>query len=111
MLHALAILYARWQLPEAAKSSLPEMEKKLSVNVRKDLDWLEAGLGQSSGKFVVGDEITAADIMMQFSIHFISARKLGIKSLEEWPKVEKWLKETFECKSYQKAVKATEFRL
>lgn len=38
MIHGLAVPYARWQMPEAGKNDiLPEMEKKLSINVQADL--------------------------------------------------------------------------
>jgi glutathione S-transferase len=45
MIHGLAVLYARWQMPEAGKIHiLPELEKKLSVNVQTEFDWLESEL-------------------------------------------------------------------
>ncbi|KIW88012.1 uncharacterized protein Z519_11122 [Cladophialophora bantiana CBS 173.52] len=44
MIHALAILYARWRLPKPAAEYLPEMEKPLSVNIHNDLNWLDSEL-------------------------------------------------------------------
>lgn len=110
MIHALAILYARWRLPEAAKSSLPEMEKGLSVNVQGDLDWLEHELKSGNGEFLVGDELTVADIMMHFSIQFILGRKLGTEG-KSWPAVERWMEGLEGLQGYQKAVKKTGYKL
>jgi glutathione S-transferase len=110
MIHALAILYARWRLPEAAKSSLPEMEKGLSVNVQRDLDWLEDELKSGNGEFLVGDELTVADIMVHFSISFIFARKLGTEG-KSWPAVERWMEELEGLEGYQKVVKKTGYKL
>ncbi|OQU94663.1 Glutathione S-transferase, domain-containing protein [Cladophialophora immunda] len=44
MIHALAILYARWRLPKPASKYLPEMEKGLAPNVHNALNWLESEL-------------------------------------------------------------------
>lgn len=93
MLHGLAILYARWQFPRDAAQQHPEilneLEEKLSVNVQKDFDWLEQELGQSTGQFLVGNQVTAADIMVQFSIEFLLERGLGTKG-KSWPKINAW---------------------
>lgn len=110
MIHALAILYARWRLPEAAKASLHEMEKGLSVNVQKDLDWLENELKAGNGEFLVGDELTVADIMVHFSVQFIFARKLGTVG-KSWPGVERWSEGLEGLEGYQKAVKKTGYKL
>ena len=113
MIHGLAILYARWRLPEPAKSdgkTLPEMEKGLSKNIQGDLDWLESELKQGNGEFLVGDELTAADIMMHFSVSFILARKLGTEG-KSWPSVERWLEGLEGLEGYQKAVKKTGYKL
>lgn len=93
MLHALAILYARWKIPEAAKNHLPEMESALSGNVHNDLNWLENTLKrqkESGHQYIVGDGLTVADVMMQFSIDFIFTRGLGTKG-NDWPEVKAWL--------------------
>jgi glutathione S-transferase len=91
-LHALAILYARWNIPkDAPKGTVEAAEKGMSVNVQNDMAWLERELAQSSGKFLVGDQPTAADVMMQFSIDFIQARQLGTQG-KEWPNITKWKK-------------------
>jgi glutathione S-transferase len=110
MIHALAILYARWHLPEAAKSSLPEMERGLSKNVQKDLDWLEEELKTGNEEFLVGDELTVADIMMHFSVQLIFARKLGTEG-KSWPSVERWMEGLEGLEGYQNAVKKTGYKL
>ena len=113
MLHALAILYARWKIPEAAQDHLPEMEKNLSANVQNDMKWIEGALKEqkSSGKeWLVGDNLSVADIMVQFSIEFIFARKLGTTS-SEWPETEAWLKRTMERPAYKKAVERSGYTL
>jgi len=69
MTHALAILYARWQIPEEGRGMLAGMEERLSRNVKNDLGWLEGALKDQRAKgreWIVGDSITIADIQMQF---------------------------------------------
>lgn len=106
MLHALAILYARWKIPDAAKEFLPEMEQGMSANVQNDFRWIEGALTEQKNQgneFLVGKELSVADIMMQFSIEFILERKLGTEK-GNWPETEAWLKRTMERSAYRKAV-------
>jgi glutathione S-transferase len=111
MLHALAITYSRWNIPKSADPSiLQEVEKGLSVNVQNDLDWLEKELSQSTGKFLCGHAVTAADTMMHFSLDFILKTKLGTQG-KSWPGIEKWLKACEETQTYQQAVKKTGYEL
>ncbi|KEF63287.1 uncharacterized protein A1O9_01264 [Exophiala aquamarina CBS 119918] len=111
MLHALAILYARWRLPERAADCLPEMEKGLSSNVHNDFAWLEHELAASSDNFLVGGHLTAADIIMGFSIEFIFARKLGTERDGRWPRIQHWLDRIRDEPSYKKAVERTGYKL
>jgi len=109
MLHSLAILYARWTIPDSVKSSLPEMEASLSRNVHNNLDWLEFEL--SDGRtWLIGDDVTAADIMMGFSIDFIFTRELGTKG-GRWENMEGWLERVKGREKYKKAVERTGYRL
>lgn len=110
MLHSMAILYSRWRIPEAAKSYLPEMEKGLSTNVHNDLNWIENELKTNKTDFLIGNEVTIADIMMQFTIEFIFTRKLGTEG-GNWPETEKWLARTMERPAYKKAVEKTGYTL
>lgn len=69
MTHALAILYARWQMPDEGKGLLGEIEERLSKNVKNDLSWLEGTLKaqrRQGRDWIVGRKLTLADIQMQF---------------------------------------------
>lgn len=107
MLHALAVLYATWNLPKEIVEKQPDvlehLKKGLSVNVHKDFDWLESELGQSTGMFLVGNQVTAADIMVYFSARFILERELGTKG-GNWPKVNEWLARCEATESFKRAV-------
>ena len=111
MVHGLAILYARWMISEPAKSdgTLGKLEESMSVNVQKDLDWLEDELEKGNGKYLAGEHVTAADTMMAFSIQFIFARSLGVKLGQEgkWKRVGEWLKSCEERPAYRAAVHKT----
>ncbi|KIW80140.1 hypothetical protein Z517_06755 [Fonsecaea pedrosoi CBS 271.37] len=129
MLHALAILYTRWRLPKAASTYLAEMEQGLAPNVHNDLNWLESELadgrrylvrrGEDEGdsRGVVAhhdsDTISAADIMMGFSVDFIFARDLGTRggAAHDWPNVRRWLRGIKQREAYTKAVKKTGYTL
>lgn len=114
MVHALAILYSRWSFPAAFKESNPEaleqLEAGLSVSVQKDLDWLEAELEKSTGNFLVGNDVTAADVMMHFSVQFALARQLGTKS-GKWEKLQAWLDRCEGLETYKTAVRKSGYTL
>ncbi|KAI0146715.1 glutathione S-transferase [Pestalotiopsis sp. NC0098] len=118
-LHGIAVLYARWTIPEDAKAALPEMEEKLAVNVRKDLDWVEGHLKQQGTKFLMGDEVSVADIMMQFSIEFIYVRHLGLTAEEagekggdgRWPETKRWLDRCMSTPAFKRAVEKSGYTL
>lgn len=75
----------------------------MSANVQNDLDWIERDLSESGSKFLAGDVVTAADIMMQLSADYILARQLGTQG-KKWPAVEAWLKRCKETPTYVRAV-------
>lgn len=106
-LHGLSILYARWFQKGGDVSAT---EAGMAGNVGKDMDYLEAELGKSSGAFLFGDKPTAADIMMAFSAQFILARELGTKG-KEWKGVNAWLKACEGTESYKRAVEKTGHQL
>lgn len=118
-LHGIAILYARWMLPEDSRAALPEMEEKLSRNVRNDLGWIEGHLKQQGTRFLMGNTVSVADIMMQFSIEIIYARKLGLNAQEageeggdgRWPETKKWLDRCMATDSFKRAVKKSGYTL
>ncbi|KAK8165315.1 glutathione S-transferase [Phyllosticta citrichinensis] len=106
-LHSLAIVYARWYYPkEAPAEGLEQMEASMSKNVKNDFGWLESELEKSLGGFLVGKEVTVADVMMQFGVRFIFEKELGTKR-DRWPRTEEWLKRCEECEAYKRAVKKT----
>jgi glutathione S-transferase len=109
-LHALAILYARWNIKDAPEGTIEAAEERMSVNVQNDMSWLETELSLSQGQFLCGDHVTAADIMMQFSAEFILARELGTGG-KEWPNVNKWLEACRKTEGYQRAIKKTGHKL
>ena len=108
MLHGLPIVYARWFSPERVQKSgdLEAIEEGMSDNVIKDFDWLEGELQKSSGKFLVGSHITAADCMMIFSVQYILDKVLGTKA-KKWPKIEEWVKNCEAMETWKKAVQKT----
>jgi glutathione S-transferase len=110
MVHALAILYARWHIPKGAPSGiLYATEKGMSVLVQKDLSWLESELSLSSGKFLCGDHVTAADVMMQYSADVILSLELGTQKAE-WLEIKKWLQACEETDGYKRAVDKTAYK-
>lgn len=115
MLHALAILYARWKIPEAAASHIDEMEKGLSANVHNDLNWIESALVEQKKKgheYLVGEGLTVADVMMQFSIEFIFTRELGVKGMGgSWPETRAWLGRCMARSAFKTAVEKSGYTL
>ena len=90
------------------------MEQALSKNVHNDLNWIESELAEalSDGReWLVGNDVTAADVMMGFSIQFIFVRKLGIEGSGKWPNVEKWLGRVQGRHTYKHAVVRTGYSL
>lgn len=110
MVHALAILYARWHVPKDAPSgTLDATERGMSILVQKDLSWLESELAGSSGRFLCGDHITAADVMMHYSADVILSLKLGTQE-KAWPEIQKWLRTCEETEGYKRAVEKTGYK-
>jgi glutathione S-transferase len=109
-LHALAILYARWNIKDVPGGTIEAAEKGMSANVQNNLSWLETELSLSQGDFLCGDHVTAADIMMQFSAEFILVRELGTQG-REWPNINKWLDTCKNTESYKRAVEKTGHKL
>lgn len=113
LLHALACLYVQWH---QHGGDVQKTLQGLGGNVVKDLDYLESHFQkqEEGGRFIMGGKnITAADIMMQFSVRFILMRELGTKGVEKgrWERVERWLELCEGTESYKRAVERTGFRL
>lgn len=109
-LYALAILYTRWNVKDVPEDALQAAEERMAVNVQNDMSWLETELSLSSGQFLCGNHVTAADVMMQFSAEFILVREFGTLG-KEWPNINKWLEACKKTDSYQRAVKKTGHQL
>lgn len=99
-------------MPKEAAQYVPELEAKFAPNVCGALEWLEAELksGPSQGQFLVGTDLTAADIMMGFSIEIIFTMKVGTER-QKWPMTNKWLADMMEREAYKKAVEKTGYSL
>lgn len=82
----------------------------MAVNVQNDLSWLETELSLSQGRFLCGDRVSAADIMMQFSADFILTRELGTQG-REYPNIRNWLEACMETEGYKRAVQRTGYKL
>lgn len=107
LLHGLAVLYAKWNQKDG---DVQETIAGLSKNVINDLNHLESELGKSKGKFLLGDNLTVADIMMHFSARFMLVRELGTMG-KTWPKIEEWLSACEATPSYKAAVEKTGHQL
>ena len=102
-LHGISVMYARWH----QKTGDPaQTEIGLSKNIQADLDFATAELEKSSGKFLFGDQISVADIMMHFSIAFVLKRELGTLG-KRWERLERYVRECEETESYKAAVEKT----
>lgn len=117
LLHGLACLYVQWHQHDG---DVQKTLQGLGGNVVKDLDYLESHLQkqqeekEEGGRYIMGGKnITAADVMMQFSVRFILTRELGTKGVERgrWERVERWLELCEGTESYKRAVERTGFRL
>lgn len=102
-LHGIAILYARWNQKDG---DVAKTEEGMSKNVIKDMDFLEESLKNSGGKWLMGDQLSAADFMMHFSATFIILRELGVKG-KKYPEINRWLKDCEATESYKNAVQKT----
>lgn len=76
--------------------------------MHNDLDWLDGHLAPvhaNGGKYLVGNNLTAADITMLFSIQLIYDRSLGLEGTErKWVHVERWRADMESEPSWKKCV-------
>ena len=107
LLHALAITYARWSLTsESDREALDKCESFMSVNVQNDLNYVESQLKLNEANdqlFLVGNELSVADVMMAFSVEFTIKKNLGIQG-KTWPLINRWLAGLEQRPAYKKAV-------
>jgi glutathione S-transferase len=113
MLHVVSFQRFRSGIPAELRAAAPDAvaatEAKLVESVKKDLDWLERELA-GSGAFLVGDQLTAADISMHLSVRFPLLLIFGTEG-GSWPNVEAWLTRCEETESYKRAVAKTGFEV
>lgn len=107
LLHALSITYARWSLPDDTdRAALNKCETFMAQNVQNDLDHVESQLpdDHKGDLFLVGHALSAADVMMAFSVEFTLKKKLGVEG-RTWPKINSWLAQLEARPAYVKARK------
>ena len=102
MVHCLPTVYIR----RLDASSAEKLAPRLAGNVGKDLNWLEAELKGGTGRYLVGDHVTAADTMVAFSVQFIFGMGLAPKD-RKWEGIEAWLGNVEAGEGYQRAVART----
>ncbi|CCT71989.1 related to GTT1-glutathione S-transferase [Fusarium fujikuroi IMI 58289] len=112
MMNAVPIIMARMGMPKEAAQYVSGLEAAIAPRVHEAMQWFEAELesGPTKGQFIVGTGLTAADIMMGFSIECIFAMKLGTES-QDWPLISKWLANIKERKAYRTAVEKTGYSM
>lgn len=99
------ITYARWNLPDEAKSVLPQYEKALGVNVVNDLEYLENTVKTNGSGYIYGNDLSLADIMTAFSAQFVLARGLGAKWEDDsYPTVKDWIRRLMKRDAWKRAV-------
>ncbi|KAL8788609.1 MAG: hypothetical protein Q9195_007204 [Heterodermia aff. obscurata] len=104
--HGLVPFYVKRTVPDAPDDLLQEF----SIDIGADLDWLDAQIKSTGTRFLVSDNVTAADTMMGFSIQFILEFRLHPHEQEHenrWGHVRKWLANIEACRGYQAAVGKT----
>jgi glutathione S-transferase len=115
-LHAYPAFMARRLPAELLKSGdVHQLRVIATRKVYADMDWLEKHLAEEKTAFLVGDHLTAADIMMGFSAQLILERIVKLGDLnesgdkKEYPCIEKWLQGLMGRKALRVAMKKTGF--
>jgi glutathione S-transferase len=131
MVHAVAILYSRREMPDEGRNLVPALEERLSKNVKNDFNWLEGVLKEQRAKgrdWIVGEGLTLADIQMQYrydwtgfsdlnladriSIMLIYDLRIGVDPADkEYPEITAWLERTKSVGKYREAVDKTGFTM
>lgn len=114
MLHGVAAYYFQVNMPQELRDMAPDAVTKaevaICVHMLADLDWLEREIAASTGTFLVGDTVSAADIMMLFSTQMILSL-LGPKLGKTWPGIEAWLESCKMTAAYKRAAKKSGYAL
>lgn len=100
LLHQKVIEKAPFPISSAAKLIFLGIEKAyLSQTIKQALDYAELSLQKN--KFFLGDEISAADIMMSFPLQ---AACSGRSNMENYPKIKNFVAEIKKDPNYIKAI-------
>ncbi|PWN41932.1 glutathione S-transferase [Ceraceosorus guamensis] len=102
MTHALPIIYVQWFADEGTAK---ELGPKLGANVVKDLDYVESELVANRSGYLYGNDITAADIAVAFSVEYVLFKQIGTSN-QKWHGIDAWLKRLESRPAYQKTLKA-----
>ena len=114
LLHAYPAMITR-RLPQnlLASKDVHDLRVIATRKVYDDLDWLERHLGETQTAFLVGHDLSAADIMMGFSAQLIMDRvvtgELDEGKDRKYPCIEKWLRGLMGRKALGMAMKKTGF--
>lgn len=108
LLHALAITYARWSLTDGDgdRAALDKCESFMCNNVQNDLNYVESQLALNAHNaelYLVGTELSVADVMMAFSVEFTLKKNLGVQG-RQWPLINRWLAGLEKRPAYAKSV-------
>lgn len=103
MVHTLAAIYPRWF---SDASSASQIEAKMTPNIQNNLNALESAL--AGNDYLVGDSLTAADLMCVFSAEYTLYMDTGIssdgKKKQDWPNTLAWLKRCAQRPAYQRVL-------
>jgi glutathione S-transferase len=105
MVHAMALRYFRTHAPAPADpAALAAADAKLAAHVVADLDWLARELERSGGAFLVGDALSAADVMLAPCVQIV----LRVGALgRSWPGIDAWLRRCEATAGYKRMVERT----
>ncbi|SCV72930.1 BQ2448_6855 [Microbotryum intermedium] len=120
--HALPITYAAWFIPDEEEKARQGFYEKLKPNIINDLDCVEAELkknveqfGEKNGQgaFLVGQELTIADIQVAFSVEYIFTHPTLSKGLQDeirrFVHIKAWLRGLEARPQYKEATKVADY--
>ncbi|SGY20223.1 BQ5605_C017g08536 [Microbotryum silenes-dioicae] len=121
MAHALPITYAAWFIPDEYEKAHQGFHDSLKPNVINDLNYLEAELEKKverfrkkngQGAFLVGQDLTIADIQVALPIEYIFTHPTISKELKDeirgYTQIKVWLRGLEARSAYKEATKVAE---
>ncbi|KDE05930.1 hypothetical protein MVLG_03743 [Microbotryum lychnidis-dioicae p1A1 Lamole] len=119
--HALPITYAAWFIPDEYEKAHQGFHDSLKPNVINDLNYLEAELEKKverfrkkngQGAFLVGQDLTIADIQVALPIEYIFTHPTISKELKDeirgYTQIKVWLRGLEARPAYKEATKVAE---